>query len=412
MHLLYLHQYFATPLGKTGTRSYEFARRWVAAGHRVTVLTSTAQLSVDDLALARGGLVKRLNVSGVEVLALSVPYRQTMGFVRRVWAFLWFSALSSWKVLRLRDVDLVYATSTPLTIGIPALVGRWLGGRRYVFEVRDVWPAVPIEMGVLRNPLLIYVCRRLERAIYRNAEAIVTLSPGMTELVRAAAPPGQHIETVPNCCDTDSFRPEVDGNPVRERHGWSRRFVCLHAGAMGLANGLDLILHAAERLRDDPEFLFVLLGDGREKPRLRRECESRHLGNVSIMDGVPKADLPAYIAAADVCLATFADYPILRHNSANKFFDYLSAGKPVLVNSAGWQREVLESAGAGLGCEMGDATGFAARLAELKADPPRRAAMGVRARALATERFSRDLLAAQVLQVLEGSVSRRRQVSA
>lgn len=400
MHILYLHQYFATPNSATGTRSYEFAKRWVAAGHRVTMLTSAVHLSREDLGTESPRMINKFNIDGVQVIALGVKYRQSMGTARRVWAFLWFIMLASPFLLFIRRVDLVYATSTPLTIGIPALLGRWLRGRRFVFEVRDCWPAVPIEMGVLRNGMLIRVARFLERTIYRNAEAIVAASPGMTELVSQIAPSGTRVVTVPNAADTDVFSPEMDGAAVRKQRGWDGFCVCLHAGAMGAANGLDCIVRAAEHFRGDSDLLFVLIGNGSEKQHLRAQRDRLGLTNLQILDGIPKCELVHVLSAADICLVTFAPVPILEHNSANKFFDCLSAGKPVLLNYSGWQRRVIETAGAGLGCAMGDDEAFFANLATLGSDQARRSTMGRDARKLALEQFNRDTLAADVLSVI------------
>ncbi|MGD2111213.1 MAG: glycosyltransferase family 4 protein [Phycisphaerae bacterium] len=400
MHILYIHQYFATPHGTTGTRSYEFAKRWVAAGHRVTVLTSVGQLTERDLGGPPSRLVMRQNIDGIDLVVLNVPYRQTFGFARRVWAFLVFMLLACWQALRIKRVDAVYATSTPLTVGVPALVAWWLRRRWFVFEVRDVWPAVPIAMGAIRNRLLIRGLKMLERRIYRSASAIVVLSPGMKDRVQRDAPRGALIETIPNSADTTMFHPGVDGSAPRRAHGWEGKFVCIHAGAMGRVNGLDVIVKAAEHFRTDPEFRFVLVGEGGEKPNLLAMKAKRGLDNLDIIDAVSKDQLPQLVAAADLCLVTVTNVEILQDNSANKFFDALSAGKPVVINYGGWQREVLESAGAGLGCDQGDDAAFFANIAALKADPQRREAIGRRSRELATDRFNRDALAAQALAVL------------
>lgn len=403
MHILYIHQYFATPRGNTGTRSYEFARRWVAAGHRVTMLTSVAQMTEEDLGGPPKRLVTRLQIDGIDIVALNVRYRQSMGIVRRVWAFVRFMMLATWTALRVKHVDKVYATSTPLTVGIPALAGWWLRRRAYVFEVRDVWPAVPIAMGVIRNRLLIRLLLRLERTIYRGAQAIVALSPGMEACVRERVDAGKRVVTVPNCADTDLFSPEIDGGRVRSERGWGDRFVCIHTGAMGRANALDVIVEAATRFRDDPDHLFVLVGEGSEKKRLQDTRDELDLKNLQIIDGQPKHELPALVAAADACLVTFAAVPILQDNSANKLFDYLAAGRPVIVNYGGWQREVLEDAKAGLGSTQGDNSSFFANIAALHDDPALRRTMGERARTLAVERYERSDLAERALDLLLAS---------
>lgn len=406
MHILYIHQYFSTPNGRATTAAFDFVRRWAKAGHRVTVLTSTARLVDEDTgAPADAKRLHRFRADGVDVLAYRVRYGQSMGFHRRLWSFFAFALLSTWQAVRIANVDVVFASSSPLTIGIPAIAARWLRGRPFVFEVRDVWPEVPIQMGVLRNGFLIRLARFLERTIYRQARAIIAVSPGMADLVRRVAPSNKRVFMVPNNSDAESFRPDVNGSGVRAARGWDGKIVCVHTGAMGKVNGVDVLLRAAERFRDRPQVLFSLIGEGSEKPFLREEVRRRGLTNVEIADGIPKREMPATLAAADLCLMTVTPVPILEHNSANKFFDYLCAGRPVLLNYSGWQREALEQAEAGVGCRMGDDEEFFDRLAELVADPERMRRMGANARQLALDRFQCDRLAGDVLAVIEAAAA-------
>lgn len=404
MHIAYIHQYFATPRGSTGTRSYEFARRWVTAGHRVTLLTSTAQLTPEDV--PGGDLSRRsaFEVEGIQVIALPVAYSQKMGRLARLIAFVRFMLASAWTLLRLKEVDVVFATSTPLTVAVPALLRRWLRGTPYVFEVRDLWPDVPFELGYIRGGVVMRVLRWFERLTYRRAAAVVALSPGMRDGVQAAAGETKPILVAPNCCDTAAFRPDVDGTATRRAHGWEGRFVCVHVGAVGMSNGLDQVVRVADRLRDDPEFLFVLVGDGRERPRLMKMAEELKLTNLQFTGSLPKHELPGLFAAADVSLVVFAPFPILEHNSANKFFDSLSAGKPVALCYGGWQRELIEQEGAGLGCRQGDEEAFARNLRYLKDHPDERAKMGRNARRLAETLFSRDRVAGDVLEFIRAAV--------
>jgi len=401
MHIAYVHQYFATPNGSTGTRSYEFARRWVAAGHRVTMLTSTAQLTPADV--PNGDLDRRseFEIKGIRVIALPVKYSQQMGRLSRIVAFLRFMWTSTWTLLRLPDVDLVFATSTPLTVGIPALVRQCLRRTPFVFEVRDLWPEIPYELGYLPGGPILWFLRWFERCVYRSASKIVALSPGMRDGVVSAGVPHDQVVVVPNCCDTERFRPDIDGTVVRNARGWEGRFVCVHIGAIGMTNGLDLVIRTAQRLRDDPDYLLVLVGDGRERPRLMKMAEERELTNVQFPGNIPKDELPGIFAAADVSLVVFAPFSILQHNSANKLFDSLSAGKPVVLNYSGWQRDMLEAAGAGLGCEQGDEATFVANIKRLKVDPQLRRQMGCNARRLAETRFDRSRLSARVLKQIE-----------
>jgi glycosyltransferase involved in cell wall biosynthesis len=396
LNILYIHQYFATPHGSTGTRSYEFARRWVQAGHRVTVITTTAQLTSDDVP---GGDLRRrceFEADGIRVIALPIPYSQKLGSKARILAFLCFMWRSTGTLLKLEHIDVVYTTSTPLTVVLPALARKFWCGTPYVFEVRDLWPEIPYQLGYIRSQFLYKLLRNFERYAYQFAAAVVALSPGMRDSILSLTP-DKDVIVVPNCSDTELFRPDIDGCA----RGWEGRFVCIHIGAIGVANGLDDVVQIARILSHDPDYLFVLIGDGGERQRLMRMAEEFKLTNIQFLGALPKTELPAILASADVSLVTFAHYPILEHNSANKLFDSLAAGKPVVLNYGGWQRELLESEKAGFGCHQGDIQTFVGALIRIKNDPLLRTEMGRNARRLAESRFNRDRLAAEVLSKLE-----------
>lgn len=401
MHILYIHQYFATPSGCTGLRSYEFARKWADKGHQVTMLTSTAQLSPEDLADATGTLLKKVTINGIDVLALNIPYHQKMGYTRRCLAFLAFLLLSSVLVLVLRNVQIIYATSTPLTVGIPALVAKFFKHTKYVFEVRDQWPASPIEMGLLKNSVLIKILYGLERTIYKHSEALVVVSEGMAEDVQKVAGPLKAIHIIPNGADLNLFTPEIDGQAFRQKNGWNDKLVFLHAGSMGKINGLEFVLHAAERLRSHPEILFVFVGQGSSKPALEDYVNDKQLTNVLFHPPVPKHQLPQYFAAADVALTIIGKIPIIeKHASLNKFYDGLSSGRCTLLNYSGWQRELIEKNKAGYGCQLCDLDGFIEKVKHLNTQRELGVEMGKNARRLAIELFDRDVLAKKALDGL------------
>jgi len=403
MHIFYIHQYFATPLGKTGTRSYEFARRWMAAGHKVTMLTSIAQLTPDDLKNAEGRFIKRFTIESIDVRAITIGYSQQMGIAKRVLAFLGFMIVAVLYVVCKRGYDIVYATSTPLTVGIPALCAKWLRRKKFVFEVRDQWPQIPIEMGIIKNRLLIKLLLWLEKIIYKNAAAIVALSPGMADGIRRVLGKSceKQITIIPNSCDVDTFSPDIDGSMIRKERGWDNKFVLLHTGAMGKANGLDFVVNVAEKLKNYDDLLFVLVGEGREKKGLVERIAQLGLKNIEVTGSVAKKTLPQLMAACDVSLVIFADYPILEHNSANKLFDSLSAGKPVLLNYSGWQRTLIEENHAGFGCALYNVEEFAQKVLRLYNDRRQLAVCGTNARRIAIEQFNRDMLAGKALNSIE-----------
>lgn len=396
MNILYLHQHFALPSGSTGTRSYEFAKRWVKAGHKVTVICGHYDI---------GGLEyskKAQIIDGIEIIIAGTRYSNKMSFIKRVFSFIGFIFSAFYIGLRQKDIDIIYATSTPLTIGIPAILLKWFKNIPFVFEVRDEWPRIPIEMGIIKNKTIIKFLYWLERFIYKQSNGIVALSSGMADGVKESLDGiDKEIIVAPNCCDTDRFSPDIDGNDIRIRHKWQDKFILLHFGAMGIANGLDLLINTAKSLKSYKAIQFIIIGDGSQKQRLADKVNELGLKNIEFIGSVSKNHLPFYVAACDVSLVVFADYPILEHNSANKFFDSLAAGKPVLLNYSGWQREIIEKHNAGFGCEQGDIFDFVTKIIRLYENQSKLKEMGLNARKLAEDQFSRDIQAEKILKFLE-----------
>jgi len=403
MHILYIHQHFATPKGSTGTRSYEFARRWVKAGHKVTLITGRYDIG----GLEPGeGLIQEQTIEGIDVVIVAAKYGQKQSFLARITSFLCFCLFSIYVGLRTKQVDVMYATSTPLTVGIPAMMIKWLRRVPFVFEVRDQWPEIPIEMGIIKNKILIKLLLWLERAIYRQSSAIVALSPGMARGAGSILKREKPIHVIPNSSDTELFRPNVDGSEIRKEKGWLDKLVFLHAGAMGRAQDLNFVIEAAKKLTDNDTVHFVLVGGGSEKECLGKRIEQSQLRNIEILDPVPKAQLPHVFAACDVSIVIFANYPILEHNSANKFFDSLAAGKPILLNYSGWQRKILEENNAGFGCDLCNLDEFVEKVLYLNSHKDELLEMGRNARRVAVEKFNRDKLAQKALEVLYNVVGK------
>ncbi len=396
MHILYIHQHFATPAGSTGTRSYEFARRWVKAGHKVTLIAG--HYDIGGLQVS-GALYQKQNIEGINVVVVGTKYSNKQSYLCRVTSFLSFCLLSIYAGLRTKGVDVIYASSTPLTVGIPAMVIKWVKHIPFVFEVRDQWPEIPIELGIITNGFLIKILLWLEKTIYRNCSSIIALSPGQADGIRAVLTKEKPITVIPNSCDIDMFRPDIDGSAIRQRMGWGDKLVLLHTGAMGKVNGLDFVINAAEMLKEHSDIMFVLIGDGNQKPSLESRVKELALTNVEILSSVPKGELPEFYAAADIGLVIIGNFPIIEHNSANKFFDSLSAGKPMLLNYSGWQRKILEENAAGFGCDLCNLDQFVEKVLHLNSHRKQIEQMGQNARRVAVEKFNRDQLAKQALEL-------------
>jgi glycosyltransferase involved in cell wall biosynthesis len=399
MHILYIHQHFATPAGSTGTRSYEFSKRWVKASHKVTLITG--HYDIGGLEVGKG-LYQKQTIDGINVIIVGTKYSNKQSYLRRIISFLSFCLFSIYVGLRVENVDVIYATSTPLTVGIPAMVIKWLRRKPFVFEVRDQWPETPIEMGIIKNRILIKILLWLEKTIYRQSSAIVALSSPMADDVRRILTQDKSITVIPNSCDAELFRPSIDGSAIRREKGWDDKLVFLHAGAMGKITGLEFIIDVADKLRCYQDILFVLVGEGFRKGALQNKVREFGLTNVEILQSVPKQQLPSILAAADVAIVIIGNFPIIeKHASLNKFYDGLSSGKPVLLNYSGWQRDLLEKNNAGYGCKLCDVNEFAEKVLYLNSHREELIEMGRNARRAAEEKFDRDKLAAQAMSVLE-----------
>ncbi|MGP9820431.1 glycosyltransferase family 4 protein [Salinarimonas sp. NSM] len=396
MHVLYYHQHFSTPDGSTGVRSYEFARRLIAEGHAVTMVCGSYKAGRTGLDGAFRNGRRTGRVDGIEVIELELPYSNHDGLARRAFRFLEFALRSSAIALR-RDYDVVFATSTPLTAGIPGILARLLRRKPFVFEVRDLWPELPRAMGVIRNPVLLAAMSALEWASYRAASHCIGLSPGMIEGITRRGVPPERVTLIPNGCDLDLFAPGdrvPSGEPL----------VAAYTGTLGLANGLDAVLDAAGELirRGREDIRIVLVGDGGRKPALVARAEAEGLENCTFLDPMPKRELAAFMQRVDVGLMVLQNIPAFYYGtSPNKFFDYIAAGIPVLNNYPGWVAGMVEETGCGVAVPPGDAGAFAQALIDLADDRARLPAMAAAGRRLAQERFDRRTLAGCFVDVLE-----------
>src|SRR4051812_39499353 len=393
MRILYLHQYFMTRSGIGGTRSYEFARRFAARGHEVSMVTAAAP-----------GEDQRRSVDGIDVIGVRAGFgdyvRGTkLSYPRRILEFARFAIAATVTVLRMPRPDVIYATSPPLTMALPALAASMRHRTRLVFEVRDLWPEAPIQMGALTNPLLQRIARWMERYVYRHATHVIALSPGMRDGVIAAGTPPEKVTLVPNASDLELFSPDRDGGDFRERLNLGDRFVCTYFGTMGEANDLTQVIEAAALMDDDVR--FVLHGEGKRKQSLKDLARDRGLRNVVFSDALPKESVAELAAASDACMTIYKDVPILYTCSPNKLFDTFAAGRAAIVNTPGWLTELVEDGEAGVSVRPADPGDLARQVAELREQPELVERYGRNARKLAETQFSRDMLAERALGVLE-----------
>jgi glycosyltransferase involved in cell wall biosynthesis len=380
------------------------AKRLVASGHEVIVVCGSYAGGVTGLESEFRRGRREGMVEGIRVIELALPYSNRDGFFTRTLTFLRFAWRSTLIALR-SDADLIFATSTPLTAGIPGVLARWIRRIPFVFEVRDLWPELPREMGVIRNPLVLGLMSLLEWVSYHSANRLIGLSPGIVVGIQRRGVPAARIAMIPNGCDLDIFSdsssswrpPEVEASDL----------MAVFTGTHGIANGLEAVLDTAAELkrRGRRDIKLVLIGEGKLKSVLKQRADAEGLDNVVFLSSVSKTHLAGLLAASDVGMQILANVPAFYFGtSPNKFFDYLAAGLPVLNNYPGWLAEMISKDHCGYAVPPDDPCAFADALINAADNPLDRQQRGRNARVLAVRDFNRESLAERFVCELETAV--------
>ncbi|MBT8175520.1 MULTISPECIES: glycosyltransferase family 4 protein [Acinetobacter] len=392
MKILYFHQHFSTPKGSAGIRSYAMAQSLIRNGHQVTMVCGSFGAGQTGLTQPFNKGMRRGMVDGIDIIEFELPYSNALSFLKRILIFFSF-AFKSIKVALTEQYDVVFATTTPLTAGIPGIFAKWFRRKPFVFEVRDLWPELPKAMGVIKNPIVLWMMSVLEWTSYHSADRLVGLSPGIVDgiIKRGIAP--EKVASIPNGCDLDIF--------ASEHQAWRPEGVkptdlmAIFTGTHGLANGLNAVLDAAVELkkRQRTNIKLVLVGDGMQKKALLERAVELQLDNVIFHDPVNKTKLAGLMASADIGLQILANVPAFYYGtSPNKFFDYISAGLPVLNNYPGWLAELITKEQCGFAVPPENPQAFADALEQAANQRERLIEMGRNGQQVAREQFNRSIL--------------------
>lgn len=385
--ITYIHQHFTLPHEGGGSRPYEFARRMAADGHKVTMICG-------------GSEALEIDVEGIKIRRLAVPYSNKMTVSERILSFARFMAAASFVAAR-TSADVVFASSTPLTVAIPGLVAKVIKRAPLVFEVRDLWPAIPIELGYLKNPVAIKVARMLEKVAYSSAASIVALSPGMRDGVLEVTPAKQ-IEVIPNACDFELFTySDENVRAFREEKGWSEdEFIVVYAGGFGPIYEIDWSVQLAAALKED-NIRFVLIGEGASSDRVRKLALDLGLNPDELLPGrKSRSEVAQHYASADMVLSTVIRSPGLEAASINKVFDGMAAGKPVLFNHGGWLSTTVVDSAAGWQLDRTIETA-AQQLRSIVSNPDALQEAGVNSDSLGRAQFERNKLYKKLMQQIK-----------
>ncbi|MFC5270564.1 glycosyltransferase family 4 protein [Adhaeribacter terreus] len=384
MRILYLHQYFRKPSEGGALRSYYLSSALAKAGHEVELITAY-----------NGKTYKTETIAGVNVHYLPVAYDNRFGFPARIKAFLKFSWQSTRLAFKLENIDVCFATSTPLTIGIPALLLKKFRGTPYIFEVRDLWPEAPVQLGYIRNELLKTVLFWFEKLLYRNAAKIVALSPGMVAGVKKYKLPVP-VFLIPNIADCQFFQPVFT-----EKISTLEPFIISYLGTLGRANRVDFLLDIARICQEKnlQQVKFIIAGSGAESRHLKQKAQKLNLHNVEFAGHFNRKQVQKLLNRSAATYTSFDKIPVLQTNSPNKFFDSLAAGKLCLVNTNGWLQDLVEKNNCGFYADPHQPAVFVQKLLPFLTDATFLKTCQQNARNLAEQEFSREKLSRQFVSL-------------
>jgi len=385
-----------------GTRHLEMAQILSRQGHQVTVIASSVSYLTGAIKGKKNAwCTKEVPYPGVTVLRTYTYAALHRSFFHRLMSYFSFTISSFIAGLGVKHVEVVWGTSPPIFQAFSAWLLARLKGARFLFEVRDLWPAFAIAVGVLRNSFLIFLSEWLEKFLYSHADKVVVNSPGFIDFVKKRG--ARSVELVPNGVDPEMFLTNGMGD-FRIRYNLKEKFIVLYAGAHGISNDLEVVIKAAEILKDHPDIHFLLVGGGKEKQNLIKIAQDKGLQNITFLPAVPKADMKEILSASDACVAILKPLEMYRTTYPNKVFDYMAASKPVLLAIDGVIRTVIEDAHAGMFVPPGNPSSLADAVLYLKNHPEISFEMGLLGRKYVSAHFNRSYWTKVFLNILEGLV--------
>ena len=402
MHILFLTDNFPPETNAPASRTHEHTRRWAAAGHRVTVVTTAPNFPAGKIFEGyHNRLWQRERIDGVEVIRLWTYITANEGFLRRTLDYVSFMVSAILATPFLPRPDVIVSTSPQFFTPCAAYVVSRLKRRPWVFELRDLWPDSIVAVGAMKETLLIRALRKLEYFLYRKATRIVSVTQSFREILSKNGIDLGKIEVVPNGADLEAYRPGERSEMLAQKFGCKGKFVAAYVGTIGLAHGLGTLLDAAEQLREREDIAFILVGAGAEEKALMAEAGRRSLDNVHFAGSVSKVEVRDYWRFCDVALVLLRDSPLFRHVLPSKIFEAMSTERPIILGVKGESEAVLKEAKAGIPIPPEDSRALAEAILQLANNREQRVAMGKAGREFVISRFNRDVLATRMLAVLD-----------
>lgn len=399
MNILFFYQYFGTPKGSWSTRVYELTRRWVEAGHSVTVVTTP----YDKSDIQANGFISKTEIEGIDIIVVNSGDSNLFPIWKRVLKALIFSLVSIFYALRY-SYNVVISSSGPITIGLPMIAAKIFRRKKTVFEVRDLWPSGGIELGLIKQGWQSRLGFQFERLCYKNADYIVTASPGQKEHIQKRFPK-KKVEVITNASDMDLF----GGETTDELPNWtSGKKLFTHIGSLGLIHNTTYWIEVAKALKRNKEadnIILVFIGDGADRQKLEKEKERYQLDNLIFLGLKPKNELPVWVQKSHATLFATTDNPVQDTSSPNKVFDSFAAGIPIVQTSKGWISDLVKNEECGINIPLEDPQTAAKEIIQFSKNEEQIRKYGRNAERIAHTLFDRNKLANKYLELLHNLVT-------
>jgi glycosyltransferase involved in cell wall biosynthesis len=397
--ITYLYQYFGTPAGSWSTRVYELTRRWVEEGHEVTVITSPYTKS--DINTNR--FIDRRLIDGINVIIINSGDNNLLPTWKRILKALIFALASCYIHIRTKT-DITIASSGPITIGFPALIGKWFSKKKFIFEVRDLWPIGAIELGLINNKTLANIGLYIEKICYNNSECVVPCSEGMSLNIKERFPDISTL-VIPNASDVKLFKSKKYFTFPDWFDPLKKTFI--YAGSIGFMDSCMEIVHGLNESINKSNIQVIIFGKGSEEFELRNEINRLKLDNqIKVLALVPKSELVAWYQISIASFVLFKNFNVLSTSSPNKMFDSFAAGVPIIQNTTGWIKDLVDENICGFNIESNNPKSMALAIDSIFENDTLQKKMSNNAFLLANQRFNRDNLADEYLKKLV-SLSRK-----
>lgn len=395
--ILYFYQYFGTPKGGWSTRVYEMCKRWHALGHEVSIVTSL----YDKSDLTASGIYTKHVIEGINVYVVNVRMSNKNKFYYRLFTFFWY-ALMATLIGLFTKCNAIIASSGPITIGIPALLVKWIRFKPLIFEVRDLWPGGAVAFKILKNPALIKIAYWFEALCYNNSKLIVSCSQGIHNSIIERFP---HVNStiIPNAADVELFRDRELPNKNSDR---LTQTYFVYTGTLGLIDDCSQILHAAKELqsRGRNDIRILMIGDGNERDILHKLHDQLQLTNVDFLGQMPKLELINFVRQCRGSILTVKSIPYMDHCSPNKVFDAFAAGRPIIQTTQGWIHELVDREKCGLNVKPNDPSSFAESMIQLTDDEDFFLSCCKNSARLGDTEFNRDRLAKKMIEDIQAII--------